>query len=242
MGAELEGLEARLGHSFRDRQLLVRALTHRSRLFDRPQTDADNEQLEFLGDSILGFLVSEFLVSRHAESREGQLSKIKAHLVSSEHLHIAAQRLCLGEYLVLGRSEEMSGGREKRALLSDALEAIIAALYLDGGIDVAREFVQKRVLGDLGTLPIDTGETLAHSKTTLQELAQKKKMPLPRYKIVREEGPHHARTFVVEARIGTDLVTEALGLTKKSAEQRAAQLLLERLREPRDILPVKLDN
>lgn len=232
MGAELEGLEARLGYSFRDRQLLVRALTHRSRLFDPPQTDADNEQFEFLGDSILGFLVSEFLVSRLAEFREGQLSKIKAHLVSSEHLHTAAQRLCLGEYLVLGRSEEMSGGRAKRALLSDALEAIIAALYLDGGIDVARTFVQTRVLGDLGTLPIDTGETLAHSKTTLQELAQKKKMPLPRYKIVREEGPHHARTFVVEARIGPELVTEAQGLTKKSAEQRAAQLLLERLREP----------
>jgi len=231
MGAELEALETALGHTFQDRQLLVRALTHRSRLFDPPQAEADNEQFEFLGDSILGFLVSEYLVARHAEFREGQLSKIKAHLVSAVNLYAVAQRLSLGDHLVLGRSEEMSGGRGKRALLADAMEAVIAAIYLDGGIAAAREFVETHLLGDAGSIESDSGATLAHCKTTLQELAQKKKLPLPRYKVIREEGPHHARTFVVEARMGADMVTEAQGLTKKSAEQKAALLLLERLRE-----------
>lgn len=231
MGAELEALESALGHAFRDRQLLVRALTHRSRLFDPPKAETDNEQLEFLGDSILGFLVSEYLVARHAEFSEGQLSKIKAHLVSELHLFTAAQHLNLGDFLVLGKSEEVSGGRGKRALLADAMEAVIAAIYLDGGLDVARQFVESRLLRDASAVERDSGATLAHCKTTLQELAQKKKLPLPRYKVIREEGPHHARVFVVEARMGADMVSEAQGLTKKGAEQRAAQLLLERLRE-----------
>ncbi|MEO8657588.1 MAG: ribonuclease III [Bryobacteraceae bacterium] len=236
MGADLEGLESALGHQFRDRELLVRALTHRSRLFDLPSIEADNEQLEFLGDSILGFLVSEYLVTQHAESREGRLSKLKAHLVSSDHLHIIAQQMNLGDFLVLGKSEEVSGGRLKRTLLADALEALIAALYLDGGMDVTRLFVESEIIGDTTALQADTGDTMAHSKTELQELAQKKKLALPRYRVVREEGPHHQRTFVVEACVGTDLATEAEGLTKKSAEQKAARQLLERLRDGSAVL------
>lgn len=231
MGAELECLEAALGHKFQDRTLLLRALTHRSRVFDAPDCTCDNEQLEFLGDSILGFLVSEFLLKYHSECREGQLSKLKAHLVSSEYLYRSSANLNLGDYLVLGRSEEMSGGRSKRGLLANAVEALIAALYLDAGMDVARGFVIRQLLAGAVSLPVDTSDTLAHSKTTLQEVAQKRKLPMPQYQIVREEGPHHARTFVVEARLGSDLVTEAQGLTKKSAEQRAAQLLLERLKD-----------
>lgn len=231
MGADLDGLETALGHVFHDRTLLVRALTHRSRLFDPPLAEFDNEQFEFLGDSILGFLVSEYLVSVHASYREGPLSKLKAHLVSEEHLYHAARRMGLGEYLVLGRSEEKSGGRAKRALLADAVEALIAALYLDGGVEAARRFVLSGLLAGAETLQPETGDTLAHCKTMLQELAQKKKLPMPRYRTLREEGPHHARTFVVEARLGPDLVSEAEGFTKKSAEQKAAQLLLERLRD-----------
>lgn len=231
MSADLAGLEGALGHVFQNRNLLVRALTHRSRLFDPPLAEADNEQFEFLGDSILGFLVSEYLVALHGGLREGPLSKLKAHLVSEEHLYQVAQQMGLGEYLVLGRSEEKSGGRLKRALLADAVEALIAALYLDGGMEASRRFVMTSLLAGVADLSPETGETLAHSKTTLQEIAQKKKLPMPRYRTVREEGPHHARTFIVEAQLGEGLVSEAAGPTKKSAEQRAAQLLLDRLKE-----------
>ncbi len=233
MSADLEKLEGSLGYSFRNRELLVRALTHRSRIFDQvPESSTDNEQLEFLGDSVLGFLVSELLVDRYPEYREGALSKLKAHLVSANHIYELAVRLNIGDHLVLGRSEEMSGGRAKKALIVNAVEATIAAIYLDGGTDAAREFVKVHLLTNLSALRIDTSDTLAHSKTTLQEFAQRMKLPMPRYRIVREEGPQHARTFVIEARLGNDLVAEAEGVTKKSAEQKAAQTLLEMLRTP----------
>src|SRR2546428_1960156 len=133
MSAELTALETALGHTFRDRELLDRALTHKSRIYEKSadsEPSSDNEQLEFLGDAILGFVVSESLVRRYASYPEGRLSKLKAHLVSAARLYEVAQALSLGEYLFLGRGEEMSGGREKKALLSDAVEALIAALYL----------------------------------------------------------------------------------------------------------------
>ena len=140
MSADLGILEKALGHSFRDRELLERALTHKSKIYEKSaegQTAADNEQLEFLGDAILGFAVSESLVRRFPAFPEGRLSKLKAHLVSATHLYAVAQSLQLGDYLLLGRGEEMSGGREKKALLSDAVEALIAALCLEAGLDVA---------------------------------------------------------------------------------------------------------
>src|ERR1700692_4393774 len=147
MSVDLAVLEKALGHCFHDRELLERALTHKSRVYEKPaevQTATDNEQLEFLGDAILGFAVSETLVRRFASFPEGRLSKVKAHLVSATRLHEAAQDLNLGEYLLLGRGEEMSGGREKKALLSDAVEALIAALYLDAGLEVACRFIEER--------------------------------------------------------------------------------------------------
>src|SRR5215469_14044061 len=149
MPAELEKLESELGHTFRDRELLERALTHKSRVYEKMpgQSASDNEQLEFLGDAILGFVVSECLVRRYPSYPEGRLSKLKAHLVSAARLHEVAQELSLGDYLLLGRGEEMSGGREKKALLSDAVEALIAALYLDAGLETAREFIETQVVG-----------------------------------------------------------------------------------------------
>src|ERR1700733_1912568 len=150
MNADLGNLEKALGHTFLDRELLERALTHKSRVYEKSaegQTSTDNEQLEFLGDAILGFVVSECLVRRYASSPEGRLSKLKAHLVSAARLHEVAQELGLGEYLILGRGEEMSGGREKKALLSDAVEALIAALYIDAGLEAARAFIEDRVVG-----------------------------------------------------------------------------------------------
>ena len=150
MSVDLAILEKALGHCFRDRELLERALTHKSRVYEKPaevETAADNEQLEFLGDAILGFVVSESLVRRFASFPEGRLSKLKAHLVSAAHLYAVAQNLQVGDYLLLGRGEEMSGGREKKALLSDAVEALIAAVYLEAGIDVARRFIEDRIIG-----------------------------------------------------------------------------------------------
>lgn len=231
MGVEWNTLEAVLGHSFENRGLLERALTHKSRLSDNDPDHpvADNEQLEFLGDSILGFLVSEMLVARHPTFPEGRLSKLKAHLVSAAHLHEVALQIKLGDYLILGRGEEMSGGREKKALLADAVEALIAALYLDGGMERVRVFVERHVVGDES--PANESSPLTDYKSALQEMAQALKLPQPKYSIVDELGPEHAKTFVVEVRVGRDWVSRADGLSKKSAGQKAAQLILQQLTE-----------
>jgi ribonuclease-3 len=232
VSAELEALEADLGHRFRNRELLQRALTHRSSAFEKTTLRAaatDNEQLEFLGDAILGFIVSDTLVSRYPAYPEGRLSKLKAHLVSSSHLHEVAMQLKLGDYLYLGRGEELSGGREKKALLSNAVEALIAAIYLDGGFEPARQFVIQRVLG---TEP--AGEEGVHGtdfKGALQEMAQALKLPQPRYSIIEERGPEHSKTFLVEVRVGRDWVSSGEGLSKKSAGQKAAQKILQQLTE-----------
>jgi len=237
---DLEGetLEAALGYQFASRELLIRALTHRSSVHERAPASAldnpfpdqavsDNERLEFLGDAVLGFLVSDALVSAHPDFPEGKLSKLKAHLVSAAHLHQVAARLNLGEHLLLGRGEEMSGGREKKALLSDALEALIAALYLDGGIEPARRFILQHVIGESKTA--EEGPPATDYKSALQELAQSLKLPQPRYMIVEEHGPEHAKTFLVEVRVGRDWVSRAEGLSKKSAGQKAAQELVRLL-------------
>ena len=237
MRAELASLESRLNYRFSGEELLRRALTHSSAANESrigpgsPQND--NEQLEFLGDSILGFLVAEALVQRYPESREGELSRIKAHLVSAAHLHGVARRLDLGSYLELGRSEEMSGGRAKKTLLVDGLEALIAAIYLDGGVDAVRAFVAENVLdapfaGDVAA-GTDIQPAITNFKSALQELAQARKLPQPRYTIVREKGPEHSKTFTVEVRVSKEWTGQADGGTKKVAAQRAARGVYERL-------------
>lgn len=234
MNAELPILEEKLGHTFRDQALLERALTHKSRGSEKAaegQTTSDNEQLEFLGDAILGFVVSECLVRRFASYPEGRLSKLKAHLVSAARLHEVAQELSLGDHLILGRGEEMSGGREKKALLSDAVEALIAALYLDAGLETARDFVESRVVGTLHSDQDGADCTVTDYKSALQEMAQALKLPPPRYVIVGEDGPEHSKTFTVEVRLGKEWVSQAQGLSKKSAGQRAAQQILQQLTE-----------
>lgn len=237
MRAELASLEAKIGHRFSDPEILVRALTHSSHANEArigTGSSRDNEELEFLGDSILGFLIAEALVARFPEYREGQLSRLKAHLVSAVHLYGVARRIDLGSYLELGRSEEMSGGRAKRTLLVDALEAVIAATYLDGGIEPARRFVALHVLspppGEVeatdGALPVD----VTNFKSALQELAQARRLPHPKYVLVREKGPEHAKVFTVEVRVGSE-TSQAEGRTKKTAAQRAARGVYERLLE-----------
>lgn len=227
---EPQALEAALGYRFASRDLLARALTHRSSIHEKgpgAEGPSDNEQLEFLGDSILGFVVSDALLEAHPAFPEGRLSKLKAHLVSASHLHEVAVRLRLGDYLLLGRGEEMSGGREKKALLANAVEALIAALYLDGGMEPARRFVLHHIIGEEAP---GAGEALAADyKSALQELAQSLRLPQPRYAIVEERGPEHAKTFLVEVSVGREWVSRAEGMSKKSAGQKAAQQILQRL-------------
>ena len=229
MSGDLDVLEGVLGHRFANRELLERALTHKSCGSERnpEEPSTDNEQLEFLGDAILGFVVSETLVARHPTYPEGRLSKLKAHLVSASHLHEVALLAQLGTYLILGRGEEMSGGREKKALLANALEAVIAALYLDGGLDPAFKFIVRHIVGE-APAP-EEAPRVTDYKSALQEMAQALKLPQPRYTTVDERGPEHAKTFLVEVRLGHEWVSQAEGLSKKSAGQRAAQLILQQL-------------
>ena len=234
MPADLGVLEGAIGHVFRDRELFQRALTHKSRMHERPEeiaSSGDNEQLEFLGDAILGFVVSECLVRSFASAPEGRLSKLKAHLVSAARLHEVAQTLKLGDFLFLGCGEEMSGGRSKKALLADAMEALIAAMYLDGGMDAARAFIETHVVGSFAVADGSVDGAVADYKSALQEMAQALNLPPPRYFIVAEEGPEHSKTFTVEVRVGKDWTGQAQGLSKKSAGQKAAEGVLQQLTE-----------
>jgi ribonuclease III len=239
MRADPAILEIKLGYRFSNREILRRALIHSSHAHEvrlGPEEPlCDNEQLEFLGDSILGFLVAEALTQRFPAYREGELSQRKAHLVSAAHLYGVARRLELGAYLELGRSEEMSGGRAKKTLLVDALEALMAAMYLDGGMEPVRRFVVEHILdapfdGDRAQ-DTDIQPAITNFKSALQELAQSRQLPQPRYSIIRERGPEHSKTFTVEVRVGPDWTAQAEGRTKKIAAQRAARGVYERMRE-----------
>jgi ribonuclease III len=238
MTAGLDAFEETLGYRFRDKELLLRALTHRSWLAEQGSplaAESDNEQLEFLGDSILGFIVSESLVERHAQTREGQLSQWKAQLVSSAHLHRCALELNLGQYLRLGKGEDRNGGRERKTVLANALEAVIAAIHMDGGIEAARRFTIDHVLGVLAS-----GETvdtlgLLNYKGILHERAQALGLPSPEYTTIAASGPDHAKVFTVEARIGEHLTSRAMGSSKKAASQQAAELLMSQLDSDKNV-------
>ena len=239
---EITALEEGLGYHFRRRAVIEQAVTHSSQAREQEAQLAsegkykvsDNEQLEFLGDAVLSLVTSEELFQRFPQFREGELSKLRAHLVSERHLIRVAQELELGHYLRLGRGEEKSGGRGKTALLVDALEAILAAIYLDGGLDVAREFVLKKVIAPElarmesqgGTMPV------TDFKSALQEAVQSLGLPQPMYVLVEQVGPEHSKTFTVEARLNlrngkeAEFVGRAQGSTKKTAEQNVARQLL----------------
>jgi ribonuclease III len=225
------GLEERLGYKFSNPELLIRALTHRSSLSDKtgrmPDAD-DNEQLEFLGDAVLGFVVSEALFRRFPNAREGQLSQWKSHLVSAVYLQTHARALELGEYLFLGKGEERNGGRDRGAMLANALEAVIAAMLLDGGIQTACAFIERTVLAELDGLDDEHVELLNH-KSVLQERTQAMGLPVPRYTTVSSSGPQHAKIFTVEVRIGDAMTMRAVGKSKKLASQHAAQEMLRAL-------------
>ena len=231
---ELAELELVLGHQFRDPRWLRQALTHSSRIPELSAEDssADNEKLEFLGDAVLELVVSEELVRAFPIWNEGQLSKSRARLVNAIALSAAASRLQLGYYLRLGRGEEKTGGRSKPALLADAYEAVIAAIYLDAGLEAARAFVQRSLVE--GPITGDAeGLRRPDNKSALQELLQARGAAPGIYHIVEETGPDHQKTFRVEVRAG-QITAVGTGKSKKEAEQAAAVAALMQFGAPRD--------
>src|SRR5258708_1170790 len=247
MKADFAALQNALGPTVRRPEIPERALTHSSHAHEESKASGtegatertDNDEFGFLGYSVLGVVTSEVLVERFPTFHEGQLSKLKAHLVSAGYLVGVATRMGLGQYLRLGRGEERSGGRSKGTLLSDAMEAVIAALYLDAGMEKTRDFIIHQILEpELETITAEgDGEfSLADYKSALQELLQSTGRLQPVYATVKEEGPDHRKTFTVEARIfplgqsKPEYVARAEGATKKKAEQLAAKQALEHLR------------
>jgi len=240
---EIRELEERLGYSFQRRELIEQALTHSSQAREAEAAGAatglpgggDNEQLEFLGDAVLGLVTSETLFHRFPRFQEGHLSKLRAHLVGQRHLLRVAEQLRVGEYMRLGRGEEKSGGRAKASLLVDALEAILAALYLDGGWTVTRDFIVRTIVEpELARMNLEASAIpVMDFKSALQEALQASGRPQPLYVLVKEEGPEHKKTFTVEARLAepdtAQFVGRAQGATKKRAEQEAARQVLEHL-------------
>jgi ribonuclease-3 len=232
MSLALERFQQVIGYAFQQPVLLERALTHSSAANENVNEAAsDNEQLEFLGDSVLGFLISDFLFHRFGHLSEGELSKVRACLVSSTNLLRIADHLQLGEYLLLGKGEEKSGGRKKQALLVNALEAVVAAVYLDGGITRAREFAARCFDRDFDAIE-DGRFDLRDFKSQLQEKLQGLHLPPAEYHVIRESGPDHRKHFSVELRLQGKKVAVGHGDTKKSAEQEAAKLALDLALEP----------
>jgi ribonuclease-3 len=224
-----EGLAERLGYCFRTPRLLEAALTHKSYLNEAPDPSRqDNERLEFLGDAVLDLVISELFLSRFPEAPEGDLSKLKAKTVSEAALSHVARRLDLGNSLVLGRGEDLTGGRDKPSLLADALEAVIAAVYLDGGLAAARHVVFTTFADLFDNL---SRPEVADHKTELQEICQRDFSVLPVYRVLRESGPDHHKQFEVELSIRGEIYGVGTGRSKKEAEQQAARHALDRLRQ-----------
>ena len=247
MQSNLEELERALGYRFTNRALLARAVTHSSSANEtqppgtqpggiQPEkAQADNERLEFLGDAVLGLLVGESLFMRFEGFTEGRLSLLKNHLVSAAHLLAVAHDLDLGRYLQLGRGEETAGGRTKQRLLVNAFEAVLAAVYLDGGMDAARDLLVRCALPPGEDLAQIAGSGPPHDfRAELERLARERKLPRPLYLLMGENGPGHARTFTMEVRVGADYIAAAEGSSKKAASHNAARKVCELIRAGRE--------
>jgi ribonuclease III len=226
---EFEPLRHAIGYRFRDRGLLEHAMTHTSKANEDVSGGVrDNESMEFLGDALLGFVIADLLFREFPDFDEGGKSKTKAMLVSTSMLARQAERLRLGDHLLLGRGEEKTGGRRKQALLADGYEALIAAIYLDGGIEPARAFIVREfspLIEDIRRHGLGGQDY----KSALQELLQSRDLPLPEYRLVATLGPDHRKQFQVEVAVRGDAVAEAIGPSKKEAEQEAARLAMEKL-------------
>ncbi len=224
---KLARLEKAVGHVFRDRALLTRALTHSSHAYEtRPGEPADNELLEFLGDSVVGLVAAEFALSSFPGRNEGELSKLKASATSTLALARLARSIKLDKIILLGRGEEKSGGRGKVSILAGAFEALAGAVYIDGGLEAAAGFIRPLLGPALKTVRSES-QTVNNAKSALQEICQKAGLPAPHYLLVSEKGPAHDRTFVVEVRFGDRALAKSRGASKKSAEQAAAEKALK---------------
>ena len=220
-------LESRIGYHFRDGRLLETALTHSSYANERHAADiVSYERLEFLGDSILGLTTAEFLYAHRPALPEGRMTRLRAELVCESSLHKTALSLGLGEFMRLGRGEELTGGRERASILADMVESIIAAIYLDGGMDEAKHFIMTHVLSDA---EIGEDHPSADYKTALQELVQRRGEVQIRYDLIGETGPDHNKTFSFSVSVDGKTIGEGSGRTKKEAEQMAARCALEKL-------------
>ena len=224
----LAPLEQTIGYRFDDRALLHGATIHRSFANETEEDVADNEVMEFLGDAVLGLVISDLLYRRNPDFSEGEMSKLKAFLVSSESLARRAEEIGLGAYLVLGRGEEKTDGRLKDSLLANSFEAVIAAIYLDGGLQPATEFIDKTVYRHL-TDAVEEDVHFSDFKSLLQESLQSNGRGLPVYSVVDESGPDHQKTFRVVVEVDGAPGGEGEGRTKKAAEQMAAEHALEML-------------
>jgi ribonuclease-3 len=239
-------LEAALGHKFKVPDLLERALTHRSLAKEQAAKEpalndgaiGDNERLEFLGDAVLGLVVAEALFGVHPDWHEGELTRVRAQLVSRQHMAEVAEAISLGKYLKLSRGEDKTGLRRKTTILSNTMEAVIGALFLDGGLEPVRAFARRRILAEAAdqlAAELKSGAALGNYKSALQELLQAEHAGTPVYRVKSESGPGHRKRFLVELRLkmvagkpGKPLA-RGMGTTKKHAEQDAARRALERL-------------
>ena len=225
----MEKLEQKIGYSFQNRTLLETALTHSSYANERHAPNCQSyERLEFLGDSILGLVTADFLYHHEPKLPEGKMTRLRAELVCEASLHKVALELGLGAYMRLGKGEEHTGGRERPSILADMVEAIIAAMYLDGGMEKARAFVMSRVLNNV---EITETHRSADYKTDLQELVQRKSGQHIRYEMIAQSGPDHNKVFTFRVSINGQPAGEGSGRTKKEAEQMAACMALEALRK-----------
>jgi len=246
MEANLKDLEAALEHDFASPELLVRALTHRSLANQLAQESGggeaagsgDNERLEFLGDAVLNLVVAEALFAAHPEWHEGELTRVRAQLVSRQYMGSVATEIALGRHLRLSRGEERSGLRNKATVLSNTMEAVMGALFLDGGLEPVRDFVRRRVMGEAAehlAEELRSGAALGNYKSALQERLQATRAGTPVYRVKSESGPDHRKRFLVEVRIKSETdepgqpLARGLGSTKKHAEQDAARRALDRL-------------
>lgn len=222
MTADVSDFEERIGYRFQNAELIERALTHKSFSHEAKSDEVrHNETFEFLGDSVLGFVIGDLLFRRFPALDEGALSKMKAYLVSATSLAAKAREYGMGDVIRLGVGEEKTGGRKKDSLLANLFEAMVAAVYLDGGIDAARTMLEKAFAADIES--INERDLLFHDyKTALQELAQGRGFALPEYQVVDEVGPDHDKVFVVEVKVGS-LVARGEGSSKKEAQQQAAK-------------------
>ena len=224
---KIRELEEKIGYCFQDQELLKHALRHSSYVNEKHMKKHEcNERLEFLGDEVLEVVSSEFLFFEHQTMPEGELTKKRASMVCEPALAFCARDIDLGEYLLLGKGEEATGGRKRDSVTSDAMEALIGAIYLDGGVASAKEFIHRFILNDL-----ENKKLFFDSRTILQEIVQGSSDEHVSYELIREEGPDHNKTFCTAVRIGGRTYGEGEGRTKKASEQQAAYQAILRLQE-----------